>query len=88
MPESHVTELARGELIGRHDHPEERLIFLGASPPALMPTGHDNPSKALLYVLSVGYADGTGFALPLFEYETVLRYPDSDAVSLPASKRD
>ena len=46
-------------------------MFLGVSPPAPMPTGRE-PDRALLYVLSVGYEDGTGFALPLFEDETVL----------------
>lgn len=73
MRDAHATELQAGDVIGRHDHPEERLIFLGYGPPAVMPTGRE-PAEALLYVLSVGTEDGTGFALPLFEDETVVWY--------------
>ncbi|QZH58407.1 hypothetical protein K1X22_19210 [Mycolicibacterium farcinogenes] len=74
MRDSYATDLRPGDVIGRHDHPEERLMFLGVSPPAMMPTGRPQPVEALLYVLSVGLEDGTGFALPLFEDETVVRY--------------
>lgn len=72
MHEASATELVPGDVIGRHDRPDERLLFLGVSRPAMMPTGRADQGEALLYVLSVGYEDGTGFALPLFEDETVL----------------
>ena len=76
----HPEHLRPGDIVGRADHPDERVVVSGISVPVMMPTGR-GPEHVLRYLVCVAYGDGIGYVIGVFADETVVRYPRGTRVN-------
>jgi hypothetical protein len=76
----HPEDLRPGDIVGRADHPDERVVVSGISVPVMMPTGRV-PEHVLRYLVCVAYGDGIGYVIGVFADETVVRYPRGTRVN-------
>lgn len=77
----HPADLRPGDIVGRADHPGERVRVSGISMPVMMPTGRGAGEHALRYLVCVAYGDGIGYVIGVFAEDTVLRFPQGTRVN-------
>lgn len=74
-------DLRPGDIVGRADHPDERVRVSGVSVPVIMPTGRAEPDHALRYLVCVAFGDGIGYPISVFADETLIRYSHGTRVN-------